>query len=277
MTNEAQLAHWAGEGGEQWVAQHERYDRMLAPYGRRLLAALAPTAGEGVLDVGCGNGTVTLEIAAQVAPGQVTGVDISTPMLGFARRRAADAGLDNVTFVEGDAQVHRFEPRSFDAVVSRFGVMFFDDPEAAFANVGTAVKPGGRIAFLCWRELIANEWMMVPVAAALQHVPMPALPAGGPGPFAFADADRVRSVLAAGGFEDVHLEEVDESAQIGSSVDDVLAFLHNSEMARILFEGVDDATAAKAWGAVADALAERKSAEGVVLGGAAWLVTARRS
>jgi SAM-dependent methyltransferase len=277
MTNEAQISHWAGEGGEQWVADRERYDRMLAPYGRRVIAALDPRADARVLDVGCGNGALTRAVAATVPSGTVTGVDISTPMLACARRRAAEAGLDNVTFLEADAQVHAFEPGSFDAVVSRFGVMFFDDPAAAFANIGAAVRPGGQLVFVCWRELLANEWMTVPVSAALQHVPMPALPTdGAPGPFAFADPDKVRAVVAAGGFDDVALEEVDEQGRLGASVDDVLEFLRNSEMARTLFDDVDDDTAAKAWAAVADALASHETPDGIVLGGAAWLVTARR-
>jgi SAM-dependent methyltransferase len=277
MTNEAQISHWAGEGGEQWVADHERYDRLLAPYGRRVVGALDQARDARVLDVGCGNGALTREVAAKVPNGTVTGVDISTPMLAFARRQAAEAGLGNVRFLEADAQVHAFEPGSFDAVVSRFGVMFFDDPEAAFANIGAAVRPGGQLVFVCWRELLANEWMAVPVGAALQHVPMPALPAAGaPGPFAFADPDKVRAVVAAGGFGDIALEEVDEQEPIGASVDEVLRFLGNSEMARTLFDGVDDDVADRAWAAVADALAAHETRDGIVLGGAAWLVTARR-
>ena len=277
MTNETQITHWAGEGGEQWVADHERYDRMLAAYGRRVVAALDLAPDAHVLDVGCGNGALTRDVAAVVPEGTVTGVDISTPMLAFARRRAADAGVDNVEFVEADAQVHDLGTARFDAVVSRFGVMFFDDPEAAFANIGASVRPGGQLVFVCWRELLANEWMSVPVGAALQHVPVPELPAdGAPGPFAFADPDRVRTVLGAGGFDDVVLAEVDERERIGASVDDVLTFLGKSEMARILFDGVDDERVAKAWAAVRDALAPYETPEGVMLGGAAWLVTARR-
>jgi hypothetical protein len=155
--------------------------------------------------------------------------------------------------------------------------MFFDDPEAAFANLGAGVRAGGRIAFTCWRELAINEWMMVPAAAALEHLPMPAPPESGPGPFAFADPDLLRSVLAAGGFDDVRLEEVDEPMRVGISVDDILDFLHHSDMARNLFAGADDATAAKAWASVRRALDERDGPNGVALQGAAWLVTARRA
>ena len=278
MTNEAQITHWSGEGGAQWVQHHERFDRMLEPYGRHVIAAVDAQPGERVLDVGCGNAAITLELADAVGPdGAVVGVDISTPMLGLARRRAADRGVDHATFVEADAQVHAFEPESFDAIVSRFGVMFFDDATAAFANLAGALRPGGRVAFACWRPIWDNEWMLVPVSALLEHVPPPP-PAepDAPGPFSFADPERVRGVLGAAGLRDVELREIDEAARVGASVDDTMTFLRNSEMARTLLQDVDDATATRAWAAVEAVLRDREGPDGVIFAGAAWLVTARR-
>ena len=179
--NAAQIENWDGPGGQHWVAEAERYDRMTGAFGERIIEAAAPRPGERVLDVGCGNGAVALAVSALVAPGgSVLGLDISGPMLGCARQRADAAGIASVSFRQGDAQVYPLPTASFDAVVSRFGVMFFDDPVAAFTNLGRALRPGGRIAFTCWRELAVNDWLMVPAGAALQHVPMPDLASRAP-------------------------------------------------------------------------------------------------
>src|SRR5262245_18186906 len=203
MPNVEQAEYWSGTGGEHWVAEQARYDRMVTGFGDRVVEVLSPRAGERVLDVGCGNGALSLAIGPLVAPeGSVLGLDISGPMLAVAGRRARAAGQENVGFERGDAQVHDLPDGGFDAVVSRFGVMFFDDPQAAFANLARALRPGGRIVIACWQELMANSWLMVPVAAALTQVPMPDLgELAGPGPFSLAKPDDVRSVLDGAGLE----------------------------------------------------------------------------
>ncbi len=281
MANEEQAAHWDGSAGEHWAAEQERYDRMLGPFGERIVEALDPRPGERVLDVGCGSGDLTLRVAERLAPGgEALGIDLSGPMLERARRRAGAAGLAGlagVRFARADAQVHRFEPASFDGVISRFGVMFFDDPPVAFANLTAALRPGGRMVFTCWRDLLANEWLMVPAAAALEHVPMPDFGgSSGPGPFSLADPDDVRGLLAGAGLDHIELAEVDEPTWMGASGDDTLGFLQRTEMAAILMADVDEELAARAWAAVARALDERADPDGVHLQGSAWLVTARR-
>ena len=154
--------------------------------------------GEHVLDVGCGAGALSLAAADLVGDaGSVTGVDMSAPLLTVARQRP---GAGVVALLQADAQTHDFGDSRVDAIVSRFGVMFFDDPAAAFLNLAGALRPGGRIVFACWRDLIENEWIMVPAVAALEHVPMPELgEEGGPGTYSLADPDRVRAVLVGAG------------------------------------------------------------------------------
>src|SRR5262249_6517301 len=149
---------------------------------------------ERVLDVGCGTGQTSIELARRAGPGgAVTGIDISAPMLARARARAADAGARTVTFLDADAQTHRFDPASLDVCFSRFGIMFFAAPDAAFANLRSALRPAGRLAFVCWQSMRDNPWMLVPLMAAAAHITLPPPPApDAPGPFSFADADRVR-------------------------------------------------------------------------------------
>jgi len=155
--------------------------------------------------------------------------------------------------------------------------MFFDDPVAAFANLGRALKPGGRIAFTCWRELVVNDWLMVPAGAALQYVPMPDLgPPGAPGPFSLADPERLHQVLRDAAFARIAAEEVARPMPMGSSAEDVLAFMRGTEMAQVLMTGVDAGTAERAWAAVKAALQAHAKPGGITLAGTAWLVTARR-
>jgi SAM-dependent methyltransferase len=277
--NASQIESWDGAGGQHWVAEAERYDRMTGSFGERIIEAAAPRPGERVLDVGCGNGAVALAVSALVAPGgSVMGLDISGPMLAYARQRAEQAQIASVSFRKGDAQVYPLPQASFDAVVSRFGVMFFDDPVVAFANLGRALKPSGRIAFTCWRDLLVNDWLMVPAGAALQYVPMPDLgQPGAPGPFSLADPERVHQVLRAAAFAQIALEEVARPMPMGNSADDVLAFMRGTEMAQVLMTGVDPDTAEQAWAAVKGTLQAHAEPEGITLAGSAWLVTARRA
>ena len=216
--NTEQRDYWDGDAGRHWVAQAERYDTINRRFGELVVEALAPQPGANVLDIGCGNGAVALQVALRVGSGgSVLGLDLSGPMLAIARQRAADAGLTRARFEQGDAQVYPLPNASFDGVTSRFGVMFFNDPVAAFANLARATRQGGRLAFACWQELAANEWLMVPAGAALQHVPLPELGApGAPGPFSFADPARVHEVLEGAGWTSVELADAHEPMRMGT-------------------------------------------------------------
>jgi len=184
--------------------------------GLRAIEALAPKPGERILDIGCGAGQSTLALAQAVGPaGLAQGLDISRPLLTVAEGRAREAGLEQARFLEADAQTHAFEPASFDGVFSRFGVMFFADPTEAFRNIRTALKPGGRLAFVCWRSPAENVFMSLP-AKAVAHLLPPSPPPvpHAPGPFAFADGDRLKGILETAGFSAVTLTPHDQ--KIGS-------------------------------------------------------------
>ena len=278
IANTAQAEHWnTGDGVAHWITNQARYDRMHAPFTALILDAADLQAGGNVLDVGCGCGGTTLAAARLVAPGQATGLDLSGPMLARARSDAEAAGLSNAVFQQGDAQVHELEPGTFGTVISRFGVMFFADPVAAFANIRSATRPGGRLVFACWQPLAANQWLLVPGAALAEHLPPPdPAPADGPGMFAFADPDRLRPILAAAGWRDIEITSEHASILVGGggSVADAVEFLRTATMGRTMLARADAATADRALASLRAALTPYADADGVHLDAAVWLVQA---
>lgn len=272
--NTAQADYWNGGAGQTWVELQDIIDMELHPLGREVQGVLAPKPGERVLDIGCGSGQTSLDLAQAVAPaGSVLGVDISRLLLGLARERAADRNLP-VRFEAADAQVSDFGGEPFDAAFSRFGVMFFADPAAAFANIRKALKPGGRLAFVCWRPYDQNPLMKAPFDAALPLIPPPP-PSDplAPGPFAFADPDRVRGILTGAGFTDVAVRPFD--AMVGGWTPDqaLLIAQRLGPLGAILRENPD--LRAKVLAAVADELARHTAPDGKVkMSAAVWIVTA---
>jgi SAM-dependent methyltransferase len=265
---------------EVWVREAHRADDTGGQFGEAMLDAAQLRAGDRVLDVGCGQGTDTLKAAQQVAPkGSVVGVDITAPLLDRARRRVAETAIDNVEFVQGDAQVHPFEEAAFDVVISRFGSMFFADPTAAFANLNRAIRPGGRMAIVCWQGLLQSEWAAVAVGAVVPHVGMPDItdlgPPGAPGPFAFADGDRLKEIVEAAGLSDVTLEAITRPMRIGEDIEDAVAYITALPPPNPLVGKPADKVAA-AVDALREALAPYSTPEGVMMNGTAWLLTARR-
>lgn len=278
--NAEQIEYWNRVAAPRWTRFQEQLDAQLAPLGELALDRARLGGGERVLDVGCGTGQTTLALAGRVGPaGSVTGVDIATEMLEVAAHRARVAGLENVRFENADAQTHPFEAGGFDRAYSRFGVMFFADPPAAFANLARALAPGGRLSFVCWRALAKNPWMALPVAALSPHVELPPPPApGAPGPFAFADPDHVRGILEAAGFRDASLEPVEQPLAIGGggSLDDSVAFLLQLGPAAAALREAGAHVPPAVSEAVRHVLAPFATPAGVIMDSAAWLVTARR-
>jgi SAM-dependent methyltransferase len=277
IANRDQAEHWnSSEQAAHWITHQEHYDRMLAPFTDIMLVAAALAPGDHVLDVGCGCGATTLAAAQAVAPGEAVGVDLSAPMLARARDNAALSGLANATFEQGDAQDHHFA-RTFDVVISRFGIMFFADPVAAFANLRAATRPAGRMAFVCWQPLTANEWLTIAGAALAEHVPLPdpAEP-DAPGMFALAEPSRIQRILSDAGWRQVTVTSKEIPILVGGgSLDDAVAFLRNGSLGRKMLDGTDDVTQARAIQSVRRALAGHADPDGVRLGAAVWLVQAR--
>lgn len=279
--NAQQIEEWNGRVGERWVQHQDRLDRMLAPMSVAVLSAAALKSGESVLDIGCGCGATTLEAAKILGPnGHVTGVDISDPMVKRARERASAAKLD-AAFNVADAATYHFKAAQYDAMISRFGVMFFDNPPAAFSNIRKSFKPSGRMAFVCWRSMPENDWLGAPLKAAMPFLPpMEKTEPGAPGPFAFADKDRLNGILSEAGFKSIEIAAHDEGLTMGTSangdaVDDALMqAMEIGPLSRMLAKQPDDIRD-KARAAVRESLLEFVTPQGVVMSGAVWIVTAK--
>jgi SAM-dependent methyltransferase len=279
--NAEQIEYWNEVAGPKWVALQGLIDDQIRALGVRTIDRAQIARGERVVDVGCGCGDTTLEIARRVGPtGAVVGVDLSAVMLERAGQAARDAGIAHAQFENADAQTHAFRPDSFDVLYSRFGIMFFADPDAAFANLHAALRPGGRLAFVCWQTVQHNPWMLVPMMAALQHIPPPPMPApDAPGPFAFADAERVRGILTRTGFADVAFEDLREVVTLGGGgdLDETVDFLLQMGPAARALRDVEAATRTVVAGAVRESLVPFYTPEdGVRMPSAAWVVTAKK-
>jgi SAM-dependent methyltransferase len=275
--NATQIAYWNEAGGTRWSTRAELTERVFAPLTAGLLARAAAVPCERVLDIGCGCGGTSFAYARMVGPaGNVRGVDISRPMLAVARTRAQREGVRNVFFVEADAAAHPFEPE-FTLATSQFGVMFFDDPAAAFANIRHALARG-RLTFMCWRPLRENAWQTVP-SGAVDGVLPPAKPADplGPGPFALADPERVRTLLTGAGFRDVAIVPHDAELTFGSDPRQAAEVAAGfGAVTRRLTDATLEQYAAALDAITAD-FDKRMTPAGVRLGAAAWIVTASAS
>ena len=275
-SNAAQIEYWNTTAGETWAQFQEALDRQVEPLGLAAMDVLCPGEGEHIIDIGCGCGQTSLALAARVRPtGSVVGVDISEPMLDVALRRPRSADLQ-ISFRKLDAQTGDIGHGLFDAAFSRFGVMFFSDPVAAFANIRASLKPDGRLAFVCWRPLNENPWMQAPLQAALPLLPPVAPPdPTAPGPFAFADPSRVRSILSDSGYSSVTIDPFDADIGGGDLEQTLKLALAVGPLGRALREHPE--LADNVVDAVRDVLSNYLTSNGVRMPGAVWIVLARTS
>jgi len=279
--NAEQIEYWNATTGPKWVAVSSRLDAQISPFGLLAMERAKLALGKRVLDVGCGTGQTTLQLAERVGmAGTVVGIDVSQVMLERAARRAEEYGASNVRFVNADAQTHAFDASGFDALFSRFGVMFFADPRAAFANLRRALSPRGRLAFVCWQAIEKNPWMLEPSLAVASLVELPPRPPPeAPGPFAFADANRVRAFLVAAGFERVVIEPLERSISIGGggSLGDAVTLLLEVGPAAAALREAGHEKRSEAAAAMRDALGKHMTKAGVVMDSAAWIVSAQNA
>src|SRR4051812_27715259 len=277
--NADQIAYWNGPAGQRWADRQAAQDILLGPVADILIDRARPVAGERVIDIGCGSGVTTIAFGRRVAPtGHAFGIDISAPML--ARARASAPKELPVDFALADATVYPFDPASFDLLASRFGVMFFADPTASFANMRKALKPSGRLAFACWREPRENPFFMAPLQAAYKHVPK--LPQQGPedaGPFAFAAEARVHRILGEAGFAGVEMEPCPfllDSA-IGRGLDGAVQGAFEIGPVSRALEGQPEELRKAAAASIREALTPFAKGNAVLLPASVWIVTARAS
>ncbi|MCA6120632.1 methyltransferase domain-containing protein [Bradyrhizobium sp. WSM 1704] len=277
--NADQIAYWNGPGGQRWADRQAVQDILLAPILDLLLDRARPAPGERVLDVGCGSGASTIALARKVAPsGHVFGVDVSGPMLERARQNTPNDAP--ASYALADATVYPFDPASFDLLASRFGVMFFADPAASFAHLRKAMKPSGRLAFICWKEPRENPFFMAPLQAVYKHVPkLPQLGPEDPGPFSFASEARVQRILGEAGFTGVAMEpcRLELDVAIGRGMDFAVQGALEIGPASRALDGHPDEVRTAAVSSIREALTPFAKGGSVLLPAAIWVVTARAS
>ena len=274
--NTDQIAFWNGSGGKRWVDRQEPWDVVLAPVTALALERAAVRPKERVVDIGCGCGATAIALGERVGKeGRVLGVDVSAPMLARARERLPrDLPIE---LVEADATTYPFPAGAFDLLFSRFGVMFFAEPARSFANLRRALRPGGRLAFVCFRAPQDNPWMMLPLNAAYQHVPpLPKLGPDDPGPFSFASEARLRRILDAAGFRSVEMTARDLELDVaaGGGLDLAVANALEIGATSRAIEGQPPAIRSAVAQAVREKLASYQRGSRVPLTAGVWLVSA---
>ena len=273
-SNAEQARAWDGDEGAYWARHADLFEESTSRYDRRMIDAAELTATSRVIDVGCGSGDTARAAAAAVPDGAVLGIDLSRDLVDAARQRAERAGVGNLRFEIGDAQIYPFEPAGADAVISKTGAIFFGDPVAAFGNLARALRPGGRMSLLVWQSAADNEWFLDIAGALSGGRQLPAPPPDAPGPFSLGDPDRAQARIGAGGFEDIAFTDVREPMGFGPDADTAYDFIVG--LLSWMLEGLDDAGRAHALGELRSTVAAHEGEDGVHFGSAMWLVTAIR-
>ena len=281
--NSEQIEYWDGEAGQGWAERNAQMEKILGPIGEEAIRTAGVTAGEAILDIGCGCGDTTLALLDETGPeGRVLGVDISSPMLDVANSKAQELTADlqgAISFQQADASTYDFEAGVYDLMFSRFGVMFFAEPAAAFANIRKALKPEGRLAFICWAPVAGNDWVTVPMAAALQHLPKPEpLPPNAPGPFGLSDPDFVDEVLKKANYSDITITPFHPTMRFGHGMEQERIgdfFIDAGPVSRLLKDAPPERVEITR-SAIREAVMSYYDGETVNLAASCWLVTASK-
>jgi SAM-dependent methyltransferase len=273
-SNAEQLRAWDGDEGAYWADNAEHFERALAAYHDPFLAAAAIGVADRVLDVGCGTGLTTRAAARRAPSGSALGVDLSSRMIEHARSRAVAEGIRNVSFEQVDAQIHPFEPDRFDMAISQTGAMFFGDLTAAFANIGRALRPGGRLVLLSWQPPAANAWIRELTGALAAGRDLPAPPPGAPGPFSLDDPERVRAILKAAGFSEIEHRGMTAGMWFGHDADDAYRFVLG--LLGWMLDRLDEAGRARALDGLRSTVTTHQTDGGVIYQSAAWIIRAIR-
>jgi SAM-dependent methyltransferase len=275
MANKDQEEMWNGAGGKAWVRAQTLLDAAFQPFADILVETVTAARAKSVLDIGCGTGATTLAMAQALGPdADCLGLDISETMITHARTRAAETG-STAEFLVADAQTYPFEAGRFDTVASRFGVMFFEDPVAAFRNLNRAAQPGTKLVMFTWRDPAENPFMTAAETAARPLLPgLPERRPNARGQFGFADSARVENILTEAGWNDVAIEEIDVPCRFPLSTLDIYVSLMGP-VGYAMSQGVDEETREKVVEAVRDALMDFSEGGEIVFSAACWKTTAR--
>jgi SAM-dependent methyltransferase len=274
--NAEQAALWDGPSGDHRIRHAAVFDAEAEPLNQRFRAAADVGPGDRVLDIGCGTGQTTRDAARAAVTGSALGVDLSERMLGHARRLSAAEGLRNVSFLQADAQVHRFAAEHFDLCISRFGTMFFASPAAAFANIGRALRPGARLMLMVWQDRDCNEWSCAIRESLTAGTAVPAPAAAGPDPFTLADPASARVILASAGFTDISFTDVREPVYYGPDSAIAYDIVLGLRSTRDLLASLDAAAAGPALQRLRAMIAAHDTGSGVFFGARSWIIAARR-
>jgi len=277
--NIKQKQFWSGAGGDVWVDKQREMDIMLNPLGERAIQGLDLSGEKKILDIGCGCGATTLEIAKAVTQGEVIGVDISEPMLERATKTASDMMLNNTSFQVKDVQVDEMPLSYFDIAFSRFGVMFFEDPFEAFKNINHSLKDNGQLSFVCWQHASLNPWQSLSIQVIKEFLDLPAPAPKSPGPFAFEDKSYINEILAESGFRDIEIKDNQEDIVMfsGKSIREACEdYLTINPVVTEMLKNSPTELREEILEALIGKFSDFHNNEGLLFPSATWIVTAKK-
>ena len=277
--NIKQKQFWSGAGGDVWVDKQREMDIMLNPLGERAIQGLDLSGEIKILDIGCGCGATTLEIAKAVTQGEVIGVDISEPMLERATKTASDMMLNNTSFQVKDVQVDEMPRSYFDVAFSRFGVMFFEDPFEAFKNINHSLKDNGQLSFVCWQHASLNPWQSLSIQVIKEFLDLPAPAPKSPGPFAFEDKNYINEILTESGFRDIEIKDNQEDIVMfsGKSIREACEdYLTINPVVTEMLKNSPTELREEILEALIGKFSDFHNNEGLLFPSATWIVTAKK-